>query len=53
MKANFHYHYHYWYLVERGFVMEGMNSLFVNVPKGKILLQQEQYQSSFEPWIYF
>ena len=53
MKANFHYHYHYWYLVERGFVMEGMNSLFVNVPKGKILLQQGQYQGSFEPWIYF
>ena len=33
--------------------MEDMKSLFVNVSKGKILLQQErQYQGSFEPWRY-
>ena len=31
--------------------MEGMKSLFVSVPKGKNLLQQErQYQGSFDPW---
>ena len=42
MKANFHYHCCYWYLVEREFVMEGMKPLFVSVPKGKILQQQER-----------
>ena len=52
MKANFHYHCHYMYLVEkerererereREFVMEGMKTLFVSIPKRKILLLQER-----------
>ena len=34
--------------------VEKMKSLFVTVPKGKILLQQNtHYQGSFEPWRYF
>ena len=48
MKATFLYHFHYWYL-ERKSDVEEMKSLFVSIPKEKIVRQQEkQYQGSFD-----